>query len=151
MSTPHDRHRGSIQPSGSLGMIDASDRVRGSVQYTIDVRLPGMFEARLLRSPFAHARVVAVDLSRASRLRGVVLLTGAGLASRTDIRPVFGPVFRDQPILAHERVRFVGEPVAAVAAPDLDTASEAVDLIEVEYEELPAVFGLDEALEPNAS
>lgn len=131
-------------------MIDASDRVSGSVRYTIDIRLPGMLEARLLRSPFAHARVLAIDASRARKLRGVVLLTGADLGGRTDIRALFGPVFRDQPILAHERVRFVGDPVAAVAAPDLDTASEAVDLIEVEYEELPAVFGLDEALDPHA-
>src|ERR1700693_6047109 len=136
MRISHEAHRGFAQPGGAPGMIDAIDRATGSVRYTIDIELPGQLEARLLRSPFAHARVISVDLSRAKKLRGVVILTGADLAGRTDIRAVFGPVFRDQPILAHDRARFAGDPVVAVAAPDLDTASEAVDLIEVEYEEL---------------
>ena len=67
-------------------------------------------------------------------------MTGEDLASRAELSPYFGPVFRDQPILAIGKVRFVGEPVVAVAAVDLDAADEAIELIDVEYEELPAVF-----------
>lgn len=132
------------------GMIDAVERVTGRVGYTIDLELPGMLHAKLLRSTVPHARIVHIDVTRARRLPGVAaVLTGADLAARSDLHPWFGPVFRDQPVLAIDKVRFVGEPVAAVAATDLDTAREAVGLIDVEYEELPAVFTLDDALAEN--
>jgi CO/xanthine dehydrogenase Mo-binding subunit len=133
------------------GMLDAVQRVTGQVGYTIDLELPGMLHAKLLRSVSPHARLVRVDASRARALPGVAaVLTGEDLAGRSDLFPWFGPIFRDQPIVAIDKVRFVGEPVAAVAAVDLDTAQEALDLIEVEYEELPAVFTLDEALAEGA-
>lgn len=145
-----DAHRGSIDPARG-GMLDAFERVTGRVPYTIDIRLPGMLHARLLRSTMAHARIRAIDTSRARAVPGVVaVLTGADLAARPDIQPYYGPIFRDQPILAIDKVRFVGEPVAAVAAVDLDAAQEAIDLIDVEYEELPAVFTLEEALADDA-
>ncbi len=132
-------------------MLDAQARVTGQVPYVMDVTLPGMLHAKLLPSPFPHARIVRVDTSAAQKLPGVVVaLSGADIAARTDIQPVFGPVFRDRPILAIDKVRYVGEPVAAVAAVDLDTAAEALELIEVEYEELPAVFDSLEALLPGA-
>jgi CO/xanthine dehydrogenase Mo-binding subunit len=138
--------------AGFSGMIDARARVTGRVGYTIDLELPGMLHANLLRSTVPHARIRRIDVTRARRLPGVaVVLTGADLAARSDLRPWFGPVFRDQPVLAIEKVRFVGEPVAAVAAADLDTAREAAGLIDVEYEELPGVFTLDEALAPDAT
>jgi len=132
-------------------MVDALARVTGRVGYTIDLELPGMLHAKLLRSVAAHARIARIDASRARRLPGVVaVVTGEDLAGRSDLFPWFGPIFRDQPIVAIDKVRFVGEPVAAVAAVDLDTAQEALGLIEVEYEELPAVFTLDEALAEDA-
>jgi CO/xanthine dehydrogenase Mo-binding subunit len=133
------------------GMLDAHERVTGRIQYVMDVAVPGMLHAKLLRSSAAHARIVRLDVSKARALPGVVaVLTGEDLIADTKLFPYFGPVFRDQPVLAVDKVRFVGEPVAAVAAVDLDTAAEAVDLIEVEYEELPAVFDSLEALLPDA-
>ncbi len=143
-------HRGTIDPVRG-GMIDSLERVRGRVPYTIDIDVPGMLHAKLLRSSMAHARIRSIDTSRAQAVPGVMaVLTGADLAARSDIQPWFGPVFRDQPILAIDKVRYVGDPVAAVAAVDLDAAREAVELIDVEYDELPAVFSLDDALAEGA-
>jgi CO/xanthine dehydrogenase Mo-binding subunit len=133
-------------------MIDARDRVTGRVPYTINVEVPGMLHARLLRSEAPHARLARVDASRARALPGVLaVLTGEDILARSDIQPRFGPVLRDQPILAYGKVRFVGEPVAAVAAVDADTAAEALDLIDVEYDELPAVFSVEDALADGAT
>jgi CO/xanthine dehydrogenase Mo-binding subunit len=130
-------------------MLDAVDRVLGRVPYTINLTAP--LQAKVLRSPHAHARIVRVDTSRAARLPGVTAcLSGADLLARDDVTPFFGPVFRDQPVLAIHRVRYVGEPVVAVAAADLDIAREALDLIDIEYEELPAAPDLDSALAPGA-
>jgi CO/xanthine dehydrogenase Mo-binding subunit len=133
------------------GMIDARERVTGRVPYVMDVALPGMLHAKLLRSTSAHARILSIDTSRAREVSGVVaVVTGADLVKRSDIFPFFGPVFRDQPVLAIDQVRYVGEPVVAVAAVDLDAASEALDLVGIEYDELPAVFDVDEALAAGA-
>jgi CO/xanthine dehydrogenase Mo-binding subunit len=133
------------------GMLDADLRVRGRVAYAMDARLPGMVHAKLLRSPHAHARIVRVDATRARQLSGVcAVVTGADLAGRDDLYPYYGPIFRDQSILAIDKARFVGDPVAAVAAVDLDTAQRATELIEVEYEDLPAVLDLEAALAPGA-
>jgi CO/xanthine dehydrogenase Mo-binding subunit len=132
-------------------MIDARERVTGRVPYTINVELPGMLHAKLLRSDSPHARIVRIDVSRARALPGVLaVLTGEDVVARSDIQPKFGPILRDQPILAIGKVRYVGEPVAAVAAVNPDIAQDALDLIEVEYEELPAVFSLDDALADDA-
>lgn len=132
-------------------MIDARERVTGRVPYTINVEMPGMLHAKLLRSEMAHARLTRVDASRARELPGVVaVLTGEDIVAMGSIQPRFGPVLRDQPILAYGKVRFVGEPVAAVAAVNADIAAEALDLIEVDYEELPAVFDADAALADGA-
>jgi CO/xanthine dehydrogenase Mo-binding subunit len=110
-----------------------------------------MLHARLLRSPYAHARVIRVDAIRARQLPGVrAILTGPELAGRTDIYPYFGPIFRDQAVLAADKVRYVGDPVAAVAADDLDAAQAALEAIEVEYEELPGVFDVEAALAEGA-
>lgn len=143
----------SVSPVGAtrLGMLDAHERVTGRVQYVMDVAVPGMLHAKLLRSSSAHARIARLDVSRARALPGVVsVLTGADLVADSALFPYFGPVFRDQPVLAVGKVRYVGEPIAAVAAVDLDVAQEAVDLITVEYEEIPAVFDALEALKPDA-
>jgi CO/xanthine dehydrogenase Mo-binding subunit len=133
------------------GMIDAYERVTGRIPYTINVELPGMAIAKTLRSTVPHARITRLDVSRARQVPGVyAVLTGADLLERSDIYPYFGPVFRDRPILAIGKVRYVGEPVVGVAAVDADSAQEALDLVDVEYDEMPAVFGIDDALAPGA-
>ncbi len=130
-------------------MIDANERVTGSVTYTINREVPGMLRAKVLRSTAAHARIVRLDVSRARQVPGVALvLTGQDLLQRSNLSPYFGPVLRDQPVLAIDKVRFVGDPVIAVVADDLDAAQEALDLVEIEYEPLPAVFDAFEAMQP---
>jgi CO/xanthine dehydrogenase Mo-binding subunit len=107
-----------------------------------------MGEGAVLRSPYPHARITGIETRAAARLPGVLaVLTGADL---TDIDPYFGQAVRDQPLLAIDRVRFAGEPVAAVAAVDARTAEAATRLITVDYEPLPVIRTLDEALAPGA-
>src|SRR5918996_5360365 len=133
-----------------ISMVDSQLRVSGGIDYTLNFELPRMLHACMLRSPHAHARVVNVDAARAAKLLGVAaVLTCADLIG-DHIDPYFGLIIQDQTPVALDRVRFVGEPVAAVAAADADTAAEALELIEVEYEELPAVFDAEEALRPGA-
>jgi len=135
----------------SIGMLDGHDRVTGRIPYVLNFEVPGMLVGRILRSPFAHARITAVDGSRAEQLPGVsTVLTRADFAPQTPIKGVYGRVFRDQRVVAAEKVRFVGEPVAAVAAVGEERADEALSLIKVEYEELPAVFDEEEALKPGS-
>ena len=126
--------------------VEGQEKVTGATQYTADVALPGTLWGRALRSPLPHARIVRIDTSRAQQVPGVhVVLTGA------DVRGIrYGRRLFDVPVLAEDRVRFVGERVAAVAAEDKDAAEEALALIDVEYEELPAVFDPLEALEEDA-
>lgn len=127
---------------------DAVDKVTGRARYVTDLELPGMAHALLLRSPYAHARIVRIDVSRAREVPGVhAVVTGADL---TWCDPYYGPAFRDRPVLAIDVVRYEGEPVVAVAATDAATAARALDLVEVEWEELPAVTTLEEALAPGA-
>ncbi|HLH26016.1 MAG TPA: xanthine dehydrogenase family protein molybdopterin-binding subunit [Chloroflexota bacterium] len=119
-----------------VGRVEGEAKVTGTARYAADVVLPGMLWARCLRSPLPHARIVRIDTSRAAALPGVrAVLTAADLPDR-----LWGRWLKDMPVLARDVVRFVGEKVAAVAADDLDTAEEALNLIDVEYEELPAVF-----------
>lgn len=131
-------------------MVDAVARVTGAMDFTLDLELPGMMHARILRSPHAHARVVRVDATKAAALRGVTVLTRDDIVGRDDVNPTFGLFIRDQPPVALDKVRHVGDPVAAVAAPDHYAADEALELIEVDYEPLPAVFDVEEALTPGA-
>jgi CO/xanthine dehydrogenase Mo-binding subunit len=132
----------------SVHRVDGPAKVTGAAQYTADIHLPGTLYMRVLRSPYAHARLVSVDASRAAALPGVVVLTRDDL---TDMDPFYGPVVRDQPIVAIDKVRFVGDVVAAVAAERRDLAEEALDLIDVEYEELPSAVDPVRAMEPDAS
>jgi CO/xanthine dehydrogenase Mo-binding subunit len=134
-----------------LPRVDAREKATGAALFTADVRLPGMLHGRILRSPLAHARIVGIDTSRAERLRGVhAVVTGRDVAG---LRVSFVDTPRypaDEPPLALDRVRYIGDEVAAVAADDEETAEEALSLIRVEYEELPAVFTAAEALGPGA-
>ena len=127
---------------------DALDKVTGRARYVTDLELPGLAHAQLLRSPYAHARLVRIDTSRARAVPGVcAVLTGADL---TWCDPYYGPAFRDRPVLAIDVARYEGEPVAAAAAVDAATAARALELVEIEWQELPAVTTLDEALAPGA-
>jgi CO/xanthine dehydrogenase Mo-binding subunit len=132
-------------------MLDAQERVSGRINYVLNVELPGMLFGQILRSPFPHALVVRVDASRAASLAGVgAVLTRGDFSGRTGFNGKYGRIFRDQTVVAFDKVRFVGDPVAAVAAANDDIAAEALSLIEVEYEELPAVFDEEAALKPGA-
>lgn len=134
-----------------IPMVDAAARVTGSIDYVLNTELPGMLHAKVLRSPHAHARILRVDASRAAAEPGVrAVLVGPELGARTDIVTTFGLFIRDQSAVAMDTVRYVGEPVAAVAADDALTAQRALDLIDVDYEPLPAVFDVEEALAPGA-
>ena len=134
-----------------LPRIDAKDKVKGRALYTDDLRLPRMLYGVILRSPFPHAKILAVDTSSATKLLGVkAIVTGEdtlkikyGAISRS-------PKYMDEYPLAVEKVRFIGEEVAAVAATDPEIAMEALNLIRVEYQELPAVFDPGEAQKPDA-
>jgi CO/xanthine dehydrogenase Mo-binding subunit len=120
----------------SLPRVDGVEKVTGRARYVADLALPGLLVARVLRSPYAHARIARIDTSRARRVPGVgAVVTAADTPGR-----LWGASVRDQPVLAMDRVRYVGEEVAAVAALDAEAADEALALIEVEYEELPALF-----------
>lgn len=122
---------------------DAAERVTGRAHYTGDLTLPGQLWCRLLRSPHPHARIVRIDTAAARALPGVAaVLVGADLPTPYGILPVS----QDEEALCTSKVRYVGDPVAAVAATDEETAERAAALIAVEYEPLPAVFSIDEAL-----
>jgi CO/xanthine dehydrogenase Mo-binding subunit len=137
---------------GTSGAIDGPDRVTGRLAFVQDVAPRGVLETVIVRSQEPHARLTRVDTTRAARMAGVAVAVGGSELVRRFGRPIaFGPVYRDQPALAWDKVRYVGEPVAAVAATDLDIAREAADLIEVEYEPLPPVLDLDAALDADAA
>ena len=125
---------------------DGLEKVTGRAEFVSDVSLPGLLWGAVLRSPYPHARIRNIDTSRARSLPGVrAVVTADDTPGRT-----WGVFIKDQPVLAGSKVRYVGEEVAAVAACDLDTARAAVDLIEVDWEPLPAVFEPDEAMRPEA-
>ncbi|MBX5492691.1 MAG: xanthine dehydrogenase family protein molybdopterin-binding subunit [Chloroflexi bacterium] len=126
--------------------IDAGEKVTGAARYVADIKRPGMLVGRILRSPLPHARIVRIDTSRAQRVPGVRAVITA--ADAPAVR--WGAWTKDQYPLATGKVRYVGEEIAAVAAVDEATAEEALALIEVEYEELPAVFDPLEAMQPGA-
>jgi 4-hydroxybenzoyl-CoA reductase subunit alpha len=124
--------------------VDGLAKATGQAVYADDICLPGMLHAKTLRSPHPHARILRIDTSRAEALEGVhAVITGQDLPTKYGVIP-WTP---DENALALEKVRFIGDEVAAVAAVDEDTAEAALDLIDVEYELLPAYFDPREALE----
>lgn len=128
--------------------VDGYAKVTGQARFAGDIRLSGMLEAKVLRSPYPHARIKSIDVSDASNVPGVVaILIGADLA---DIDPYYGHAVRDRPIVAIEAARFVGDPVAVVAAETAHAASKAIEVINVEYERLPAATTIDEAVAEDA-
>jgi CO/xanthine dehydrogenase Mo-binding subunit len=125
--------------------VDSVEKVTGGAVYAVDLSMPGMLHGAVLRSPYPHARIMSIDVSRAQAAPGVeAVVTG------NDFPLLFGSAIKDQPFLAIDRVRYVGEPVVAVAAATEAQAQEALDLITVVYEELPAVVDMRAALDPEA-
>ncbi|HSD72299.1 MAG TPA: molybdopterin cofactor-binding domain-containing protein [Thermoanaerobaculia bacterium] len=137
---PHLRTRVVGRP---YAKVDAAAKVTGQTKFADDLFLPRMLHCKLLRSKVAHARLVRVDASRALGMPGVV-----AVATGRDLPIAFGilPVSQDEHALALDKVRYVGDPVAAVAAQDEDAAFAALDAIEVEYEPLAAVGSIDDAV-----
>lgn len=127
--------------------IDAPGKVTGALKYAGDMVMPNMLHLQVLRSDHAHARIVSIDTTQAEALPGV-----EGVITCDDVPGIdgFGVFVHDQPIMARDKVRYVGEAVAAVAAEDIETAKRAVKLIKVTYEDLPAVFDAEEALADGA-
>ena len=141
-----------ILPTSTIGsyvpMVDGPEKVSGRAKYTADIEMAaGTLAARIYRSPYAHAEIVAVDVSEALKVPGVrAIITGA------DCDRTFGvlPIARSEHPLARDKVRYRGEPVAAVAAIDEASAKAAVALITMQVRELPACYSADEALAPDA-
>ena len=139
-------------PSGIVGRAveraDGRSKLAGKAEFTADIRVPGMLYGAVLRSPVAHARVLAIDTSAAENVDGVAaVLTGADLS---DLDPYYGHALRDRPIVAIDRVRFVGEPVAVIAATTQAAADFAVTRVDVDYGVLPIAASLEAALDPGA-
>ena len=142
-----------------LARPDAAPKVTGAAEYGADIKLPGMLAGRILRSPYPHANIVKIDTSKAKKLPGVeAVITFEDVPKLPFTRSVmaealppfaFAEEVLDQYIVT-DKARYIGDWVAAVAATDVYTAEEALDLIEVEYEQLPAVFDPFEAMKPGA-
>ncbi len=125
--------------------LDAPGKVTGQIAYGHDMKLPRMLYGKILRSEYAHARILNIDISKAKALPGV-----RAVITAEDIPDMRIGWARDHPVLKSGKVRSVRDEIAAVAAVDEDTASEALELIKVEYEELPGVFDPEEAMKPGA-
>lgn len=128
--------------------VDGAAKVTGKTIYAVDVELPGMAYGKILRSPYSHAKLLKINTSKAENFPGVIaVLTREDLG---EFSPYYGAAYKDQPIVALDKVRYAGDPVAAVAAVDEATAEEALTLLEAEYEELPSVVTVDQALASGA-
>jgi CO/xanthine dehydrogenase Mo-binding subunit len=131
----------------SVPMLDARARVKGEVDYMVNLRLPNMLVGKIVRSQAPHAKLLKVDTTNALQVSGVVaILTGADLGANA----FYGAAIKDQGVVAVDRVRYVGEPIAAIAAESEEAAEEAAMLLDIEYEELPAVFDAQEAIQSGA-
>lgn len=136
-----------IEPVKSVGvpmpLVDGPEKVSGKANYTADFLDHDALVGRILRSPVAHAEILSIDTSAAEALPGVkAVATGADFVGQFGVLPIA----RTEWPIARDRVRYRGEPIAAVAAIDVETAQKALDLIEFEYAELPAYFTADEAM-----
>jgi CO/xanthine dehydrogenase Mo-binding subunit len=130
----------------NVGRVEGADKVSGQAVYGADVHFPDTLWGKILRSPYPHARILRIDASKAWQVPGVkAIVTG-----KDEPNHYQGKSIRDIPVMCWDKVRYVGDKVAALAAEDKDAAEEAINLIEVEYEELPAVFDVLEAMKPDA-
>ena len=132
--------------------LDYQAKLTGRAAYLADMKMPGVLEGVILRSPVAHAWIRYVDASEALKVPGVVAVyTKDDVVQGTGIEPYYGPVFKDQTIVAADKVRHVGDPVAAVAAETREAAEEAANLIVVEYEDLPPVMDVLDSVKEDAT
>src|SRR4030088_1263720 len=129
----------------SLPRLEGREKVTGRAEYTHTMRIPGMLHGKIFRSTVAHGRIKSIDTSAAKKVPGVHRVVTSEDVRRVIPEPYYGPAFHDQPVLAIDKVTYVGEPVAVVLARDPHIADAAVQLISAEYEELPAVFDEVEA------
>lgn len=134
----------------SIPRVEARAKVTGKAEYVHNLLLPGMLYAKVHRSTVAHARIIGIDTAAAKALPGVYAVYTAADIKTLIPEPYYGPAFHDQPVLADDKVRHVGEPVALVLAADVHVAEAAAQLISVDYEELPAVFDEVEAMTSKA-
>src|SRR6266704_5058310 len=135
------------QVGRSLPRLEAREKVTGRAEYTHNLRLPGMLHGKVFRSTVAHGRIKSIDTSAARAVPGVYRVVTSQDVRKVIPHPYYGPAFHDQPILAIDKVHYVGEPVAVVMAADPHVAEEAAQLIVAEYEELPAIYDEVEAAE----
>src|SRR5574341_989591 len=138
------------QVGRSVPRLESWLKVTGRAEYVHNLRLPGMLYGKIWRSAVAHGRIRRIDVSAAQALAGVYRVITSREIKEVIPEPYYGPAFHDQPILAVDKVRYVGEPVAVVLASDPHVAEEAVHLITAEYEELPAVYDEVEAMTSKA-
>ena len=138
---------GGGQIGRSVPRLEAREKVTGRAEYTHLMRLPGMLHGKIFRSTVAHGRIKSVDVSAAKKIPGVYRVITSEDVVKVIPNPYYGPAFHDQPILAMEKVRFVGEPVAVVLAADPHVAEAATQAIVAEYEELPPVYDEVEAID----
>src|SRR6202167_4161458 len=137
------------QVGRDIPRLEVRAKVTGRAEYTYNLRLPGMLYGKVFRATVAHGRIRRIDTAAAAAVPGVHrVVTGADI-QKLIAEPYYGPAFHDQPILALDKVRHVGEPVAAVLASDPHIAEQAVQLISADYEELPAVYDELEAMKPD--
>ncbi|MEE9276029.1 MAG: xanthine dehydrogenase family protein molybdopterin-binding subunit, partial [bacterium] len=134
-----------------LPRLDGPEKVRGSLRYLADMDFPGALHCVLARSERPHAKILRMETEAARALPGVAaVVTGEDLLAIEGVTPYYGPAFRDQPILAIGKVRYAGEPIAAVAAESREAAEEAAALISAEYEDLPYEMDPYAAAQPGA-
>jgi CO/xanthine dehydrogenase Mo-binding subunit len=137
-------------PRRTQQAVDAELKVTGQIPYALNIELPNMAFARCVRSPHAHARIVSIDATRARALPGVLYVLTREDLTGDDVFPYYGAAIKDQPLVAIDKSRHVGDVVAAVVAEDAEIAEAAAELVDVEYEELPAIFDPVEAMQPGA-
>src|SRR5262249_13195010 len=128
--------------------VDTPEKATGRARFISDVVVPGMVHARLWRSPVPHARITAIDTSRARKAPGVLAVLTAKDLPVKDL--YYGPAFKDQPLLPHGGMRHAGEPVVAIVAETIAQADAALPFVAVEWQDLPVVDSLDAALAPGA-
>jgi len=141
---------GGGQIGRSVPRLEAREKVTGRAEYTHLMRIPGMLHGKVFRSTVAHGRIKSVDVSAAREMPGVYRVITIDDVRNVIPQPYYGPAFHDQPILADEKVRFVGEPVAVVLAADPHVADAATQLIVAEYEELQPIYDEVEAMTASA-
>jgi CO/xanthine dehydrogenase Mo-binding subunit len=142
--------RGLREVGRSVPRLESHAKVDGSAEYIYHLRVPGMLHGKICRSTVPHARIVRIDTSAALAVKGVHAVITAEDVRTLISDPYYGPAFHDQPILAIDKVRFVGEPVAVVLASNVHVAEEAADLVVIQYEPLEAVFDEVAAAKPGA-